>query len=326
MTHELWARFLLVIAALVVVPLACSVCPAMRERITASWARGLLLCAALLLAAAQFVAPGMIAASLAVPWFVATCGVALAGLHDAWRFRRGPLARLIAACGMTYLSVGGGWSLLDRGGIRPLGFDPAIVLLTAIHFHYAGFALPILTSLAECGFIDDARSSPRAGNWFWRGTSIAVLASVPLVAVGITASQAGFSPMVELVAAWCMSLAGLAVAWLYFRLGLLGSPRRQFTRELWAFGALFLACGMTLSILYGSRAILPLAWLDIPMMRALHGTANALGFTIPCLLGWVLEFSSPYRGVGSKPGAPKSSFDVKKNCVFRWPESRKRHR
>jgi hypothetical protein len=33
----------------------------------------------------------------------------------------------------------------------------------------------------------------------------------------------------------------------------------------------------------------PLPWLDIPWMRALHGTANALGFTVPALVGWYVQ-------------------------------------
>ena len=43
---------------------------------------------------------------------------------------------------------------------------------------------------------------------------------------------------------------------------------------------------MLLAALYGLRFYLPVAWLDIPWMRALHGSANALGFALPALLGW----------------------------------------
>ena len=50
--------------------------------------------------------------------------------------------------GLVYLAVGGGWTVLAWGGLRPLGFAAPIVLLTAVHFHYAGFALPLLTGLA----------------------------------------------------------------------------------------------------------------------------------------------------------------------------------
>jgi hypothetical protein len=43
---------------------------------------------------------------------------------------------------------------------------------------------------------------------------------------------------------------------------------------------------MLLAALYGSRFYLAVDWLDIPWMRALHGTANAVGFGVVGLLGW----------------------------------------
>jgi hypothetical protein len=50
-------------------------------------------------------------------------------------------------------------------------------------------------------------------------------------------------------------------------------------------------CGIAASTvlqaaLYGWRFYAPLAWLDIPWMRALHGTANALGFGLGGSLAW----------------------------------------
>jgi hypothetical protein len=209
--------------------------------------------------------------------------MAAVGLMRGWDSRRGPLAEFAVAAGLTFLAIGGGWALLDRAGIRPLGFEPEIVLLTGIHFHYAGFALPILTALAS--------NSPlrrRSGGILERATILGVISSVPLVAVGITVTKLGYPSWMELVAAWCMSLSGLGVAWLYMRLAF-GPLTRRVSRELWAAGSLLLACGMVLSLIYGSRSLLPPLWLDIPWMRALHGMANAIGFVIPCLIGWRLQ-------------------------------------
>jgi hypothetical protein len=144
LTHELWARAIMVIGALVVVPLGLAL---VNRRAHAAFPgvdagvnrlvaviRFLVFSAALLFAAAQLLAPGPIAAALAGPWLVVTGLVALVGLARAWESRRGPLPAFVAACGLMFLAVGGGWALADRAGIRPLGFDPAIVLLTAIHF------------------------------------------------------------------------------------------------------------------------------------------------------------------------------------------------
>jgi len=316
LTHELWARTILAIGALVVVPLGLRLVNRRAGTVAKRWSaaqlpsvaaalnrlvtviRLLWLPSALLLSAAQLLSSGPLAAALAAPWLVVTGLVALVGLARAWRFRRGPLPEFVAACGMIYLAIGGGWALADRAGIRPLGFEPAIVLLTAVHFHYAGFALPILAALAIDGLHKpdaQARESPStrqiavslagaSGLWI----SLGVIASVPLTAVGITATQLGWSPLAELIAAWCMSLSGLGVAWLYLQLAFQPTTAR-ITRELWVFGALFLACGMLLSILYGSRSLVPVPWLDIPLMRALHGTANALGFTVPALAAWSMS-------------------------------------
>lgn len=289
MTHELWARAILAIGAIVVVPLGLSL---VRQRpSTGHLGAVVLLLAAALLAVSQFVPAGKLAASFAAPWLVVTAMVALAGLKRAWIARRGPLSDLTIAAGMIYLAIGGYWAIFDRAGLRPLDFDPAIVLLTAIHFHYAGFALPILTGLAIRTHSPDALS---------RLTALGVILSVPLTAVGITASQLGYAPLLELIAAWCMSLAGLGVAWLYVRLAMRPATSR-WARELWIGGAIFLACGMVLSLAYGTRAYLPLPWLDIPRMRAVHGTANALGFTLPCLAGWL------YRRAGCQADSAASA-------------------
>lgn len=299
-THEVWARVILAIGALVLVPLAlhlvnCRVHAAPPPSGLLRLMRYVQFPAALLFTAAQGLSPGLNAAALALPWLIVTGLVALVGLGRAWRARCGPLPEFVAACGLIFLAIGGGWALADRAGIRPLGFDPAIVLLTGIHFHYAGFAMPSLTALAWHGLHKpDAPARDSSANrtisvhladasvlWIPLG----VIASVPLTAVGITATQLGLSPILEAIAAWCMSLSGLGVAWLYLRLAFQPTTA-PVARQLWSFGALFLTCGMILSILYGTRYFVPLPWLDIPLMRALHGTANALGFTVPALVGW----------------------------------------
>ena len=61
-------------------------------------------------------------------------------------------------------------------------------------------------------------------------------------------------------------------------------------RGLWAVVGVSLMIGMALAFLYAARpyfALLP--WLDLPWMRALHGTANALGFALCAILGWRIE-------------------------------------
>jgi hypothetical protein len=290
MMHELWARLILTPGAVVVVPLALRAIRHPAGEVVESadgttWSEFGRLVFAILLGAAQLLSPGPVAAAMAFPWFLVTCVIAAAGIVHAWQHRRGPLDRLIITGGMIYLAIGGGWVLFDRAGIRPLDFDPAIVLLTGIHFHYAGFALPILAGLAI----------GRLPSLFSNVVALGVIASVPLVAGGITATHLGYSPLLELVAAWCMSLSGLGVAWLYLRLAFHRSTN-PIARQVWSFSALFLTAGMLLSILYGTRWLIPIAWLDIPWMRTWHGTANSLGFVVPALLVWRWHDAARFSG------------------------------
>jgi hypothetical protein len=225
----------------------------------------------------MFLPPGWPAAALALPWLGVTALLAAAGLQRLAAGRGAPrsLSDLCLDAGLLYILVGGLWAVADRLGLQPLGFEPVIVLLTSIHFHYAGFVLPLLV-----GFALGEIQGPVA-----RLAGLGVIAGVPLVAVGITASQLGVGPWLECGASWVTAAAGLATAWLHLRLaGCRTHPLPA--RALWGVAALALAGSMVLAALYGARAFLPLAWLDIPWMRALHGTANGLGFGLAGLCGW----------------------------------------
>ena len=274
-----WAVLLLLLGALVIVPLGLRLVPDLQEGPAKLWriAVFLQLPAALLLLAAFARPAGTLAAGLALPWLATTGVIALLGLLRAWQRRWQPLEELCLDAGLIYLAVGGGWAILDRLGARPLAFDPVIVLLTAIHFHYAGFALPIVTGLTGRVLRTGAARLAAAG----------VIAGVPLVAAGITSRQLAAGPWLETLAAWVLSLAGLLAAGLLLRLAIQknGPPA---SRALWIVAALSLAFSMVLSLLYGSRAYFYLAWLDIPWMRAFHGTTNALGLGVAGLLGWNL--------------------------------------
>lgn len=276
-----WAWLLLLLAALVLVPLGLGLVGHAQangwQRLLEKVVAAVQLPAGLLLGAAFLLPEGYLAAALSVPWLATTGLIALLGLLHLWRHRRGPLHEFTIGAALAYLAVGGFWAFLNRAGIRPLGFESIIVLLTAIHFHYAGFALPLLAGLAL----------REGGGRLGRIAAVGVVAAVPSVAVGITATQRGLGPGVETLSAWLMAGAGALTAWLYLRLAL--RPGRPVAvRVLWLVAAGSLAFGMGLAALYGSRFVLPLAWLDIPWMRALHGSANALGVGLAGLLSWTL--------------------------------------
>ena len=47
-------------------------------------------------------------------------------------------------------------------------------------------------------------------------------------------------------------------------------------------------------MLYGSRFYVDVSWLDIPWMRALHGSANAIGFALLGMWSWCLTISAGF--------------------------------
>jgi len=278
-TDTAWAVALLLLAPLVLVPCGLGL---LGPSLPAASARGawrlavvLQFPAALLLGVGFCLARGLPAVLLALPWLGVTALLAWLGLG---RLRRG-WSELGPRAALGYVSVGAFWAVLDRGGVRPLGFEPVIVLLTAIHFHFAGFALPLLTGLA-------ARRVE--GRRAWLAVMGGVVA-VPLVAVGITATQLRAGPWLECGAAGLMAVAGGLTGYLYFRLACQPSWP-PLVRGLWGVAAVSLTGSMVLAALYGVRFFLPLPWLDIPTMRAWHGTANALGFGLAGSIGWALAW------------------------------------
>jgi hypothetical protein len=281
-----WSAALLSFAALVVVPLVLGLADSGGRSPTASlllsFSRMLQLPAAILLTISVAMEPGRFALSLAGPWIAVTVIVSFAGVAQIAASKSRNAADWCRSGGLVFFAVGGAWVAADRLGVAPLGFGSDIVQLTAVHFHYAGLALPVLTGCV-------LREFPR--NRLASLAGLGVLAGVPLVAVGITGTQLGAGQLGEVVSAIVLGSAGILVA--LFQAGLALSSRwPQASRVLWAVAAFSLAFGMTLAVLYGIRSVaLPLPWLGIPWMRALHGTANAIGFCLCAAMGWRLAIA-----------------------------------
>ena len=95
--------------------------------------------AALCVTASFWLAPGIGALTLVLPWFGLGCWLGFGALFS---IVRGQVTTLKAACVTTaflYLPIGCSWLVASRGGFAPMGFQEPIVLLTAVHFHFAGF-------------------------------------------------------------------------------------------------------------------------------------------------------------------------------------------
>ena len=282
-----WPVALLDLAALVAVPLVLRALPPSRPGPARAWAVAVLLQppAALLLAATSAIAAGGWALAGALPWIGVTALLALYGVARVWTRRGGPAWALAVDAGLVFVAVGGGWTALHRLGVRPIGFSPVIVLLTAVHFHFAGLLLPVATGLAGA----------RTRGWMARAAAWGVIIGVPLTAVGITATQRALPPWIEASAVIVTVVGGWMAALLHLRLAARGGVR-PVVRALWMVAGLSLAAGMTLALLYGVRVYRPVPLLTIPWMQAVHGSLNALGFGVAAMLGWAL--ASPDDGGG----------------------------
>ena len=177
----------------------------------------------------------------------------------------------------AFPAIGAAWLLAHRLGWMPWGFDPLIVLLTAAHFHHAGYTLPLMAGLL-------ANDRPTA---FTRRSCTAILTGVPLVAIGITSTHFGIARWVEPIAVTVLVLGALGVAVSQLRLGIVSTPHSSRPAQfafLISGTSLFIA--MLLALSFGLRTLLPQFALGMPQMWAIHGTLNTFGFGLCGLLAW----------------------------------------
>ena len=266
---------------LVIVPLGLelgAVVAPVRFAWTLNWARVLQPASAMMVVAAFCLPPGWRAGALILPWLMVCFLVALGGLSSLLNDSRS-LGAIAVNISRVDLLVAGTWLLLSRLGIQPLGFREPIVLLTAVHFHYTGFA----TALLAGAMLEFARRHDRDS----RACSavVAVVISLPFVlAAGFV-----FSPALKVFAAVVLSagLVGLAVAQLWVGRVV---PRSSGGMFLWiSSGAV--AVAMTLAGIYAIGEFLGKDWLPVPLMAATHGLLNSLGFALPGLVGWLLTWA-----------------------------------
>jgi hypothetical protein len=234
-----------------------------------------------------FLPVGLAAAGLAAGWLLVTGLIAVWGLTRL--LRRGlrlQMAELCVDAGLLMLPVGGGWFVLARLGVNPLGFGDVIVLLTAVHFHYAGFAAPIITGLVGRVLSRHAPDRRR----FYRMTAAGVIAGTPVVAAGIT-----FSPLLELIGALIVAAGLTGVAYLTVFV-IVPTLTHRLARTLLVISAASIVVGMLLTLAYATGEFSGYAIINIPQMARIHGLANALGFALCGLAGWqMVEVTSGHR-------------------------------
>jgi hypothetical protein len=172
-----------------------------------------------------------------------------------------------------FLFVGASFALADRADIRPFDFSATIILLTAVHFHFAGFALVLAGALAW-----QARPKPAVGL-----ALVLLIFGIPLTALGFFGLPLIAWFGVILVASGAI---GVAIATLALSRGM-----SRGAGALATVAGIALMVSMPLAVIYSTGTVLGTAWLDIPTMARIHGSLNALGFALPAMLAWTIEGS-----------------------------------
>lgn len=260
------ASALLLLSPLVLVPLGLAAIAPPAPSLAWSLVCRLQLPAALLAGLAFALPPGGLAALLIAPWSATTLLIAVAGVTQ--------LQGLALRAAPAFLAVGGAWALATRAGFAPLGFEEPIVLLTAAHFHHAGFVLPLLAGLG-------ARSLP---GLIGSAACAGVVAGVPLTAAGITLHRHLGWSAAEWLTAWLLVAAAGLVALQELRLVAL-DPRGP-RAVLLVVSAAGLGVGLAFAAAYALGQHLGATWLDIPTMVRFHACAMVLGFGLPGLLAF----------------------------------------
>jgi YndJ-like protein len=266
---------------LVIVPLALSLVPASESSDEESWLYRLALLvqpfAAIGAVVSFLLDPGVLAAVLAFLWFCETALIAMLGLQRLSRPELRSPAEVSISAGLIFLPVAGSWLVVHRLGIQLVGYGDTIILLTAVHFHFAAYAAPILAGLAG------RRLSQFAGvTRAFKLTPIGIIAGTPLVAAGIS-----FSPALALVGTLMISiglvlLAVLVLGWILPSMESIPGRVLLLLSSVSCLPAMALACAYAYSIVFQKLII------DIPQMAMTHGVANAFGFSLCGLVGWCL--------------------------------------
>ena len=168
-----------------------------------------------------------------------------------------------------------------------LGFtDITLIGPTAVHFHFAGFAAPVLA-----GLTGRRLGVSSAISRLFAFAVICIVGGTPLVAAGIT-----FSATIALIGAVVIStglvlLALLVLGWI------LRSLNSLVAQTLLVISSLSSICAMILASVYAYSLVTGRAIIDIPQMAVSHGLLNSVGFALCGLVAWSLVYSARHTSV-----------------------------
>ena len=279
-------ELLFLLAPLVTVPLGLGLVPRLASRLSSGRAWRILqrmqFPAALLALAGLWFRPGKAAATLTLPWLAFGCMAAGIGLLAVARRDCKSVKSACVLASLLYLPVGCAWLVASRLGLTPMHFQEPIVLLTAVHFHFAGFAAPLLAAAVLQGAARTARP--------WKAVFQIVTCGV-IAGPGMLAAGFVIGPRLKLAGALVVACSEASLALSFF--AMIATVRPHAARMFLGVSAASVLFAMILAAIWaiGEFPLQPFVHLD--EMARFHGVANAFGFTLCGLLGWTLAVQEP---------------------------------
>ena len=215
---------------------------------------------------------------LVMPWAVLTVVLGLLGARRLWTRDRSHVGAISTDVGLLYLPVAGAFLVMHALDVT-LQFSSLIVALTVVHFHYAGFALPVAVGVAAEDSAVSTWPSSRGGRALVTTAGIAgVLGGVAAIAVAITISPWWELPLVVGFVGAVFTVVGLVFVPLLPQLN-------RIPAALLAIASVSLVVGMALAVA-DAYSVFPATGVvvTIPEMVRWHGSINAFGFTLAALL------------------------------------------
>jgi len=271
-------ELLFLLAPWIVVPLATSLIPSLDKSDSPSGrqraSKWIIFGAAALATCSFFLPVGPLAASFATAWLLVCALFTLRGLRRLWRYRARSFSQFCFAAGEAYLLVGGTWLVASRLGLQPVGFQEPIVLLTAVHFHFAGFLSAVLAGLTY----------ERLRETRWSKPLRAALAGV-VVGPGLLGLAFLAGPKVKLAAVVLIVVGqfGLATGMIRVALG----SANPVGRAMLLLSSGCVVAGMVLAATWALGEYPMQPFVDLGRMERVHGALNAVGFGICGLIGWL---------------------------------------
>lgn len=205
-------------------------------------------------------------------WLLYTILLALFGFCHLLKRGIFPLHELMIDGAWMYLALGGLWFWLYTADIQVMTFSPIIVLLTAIHFHYSAFFIPLFY-----GLLGRQQAKETA---LYKAAGWVILLSPVMIAVGISFSRLfdTFSVILYVMALYIYGILCMKTRF-----------RSTLAKGLVVFSSLVLMGTIVLSLLYSAGMLMRVTYISIDQMIWFHGSINAFFVILPGLIGWLIE-------------------------------------